>query len=173
MNTVIHLKTARVYGHNDDGSPKIERTIVKLEDGSNFNKFIKHMYLKGFMDKEPPTVVKILQKSNGKFVEISGVKWQTMVDKEIANNKQPTKVDYKALSEKQANEIANLKIVNDGVEERLKALETPKVPAKPKEKTPKRLALETKAKELKIAYKSASSKKLLEKIQKIEPDFKL
>lgn len=164
MKTVIHLKTARVYGNNADMTPKVERTTVKLEDGDNFNKFVKHMHLKGFMESEPPTVSKVLQKNKeGKYQEIDKTKWQLQVNKAVQSKGVPAKVDYKAEYEKQ-------KAQNAGILERLEALESEKT----KIKSSERIALEEKANRLEVKFRdNIGDTKLLEKIQAIEPDFKL
>ena len=187
MKTVIHLKTARVYGNNADMTPKVERTTVKLEDGDNFNKFVKHMHLKGYMKSEPPVVVKVLQKDEkGKYQEIDKTKWQNQVAQAVQENGVPAKVDYKAEYEKQ-------KAQNAGIMERLEALEQIKPIEATLEVTKsstltddinevidannaqnKRDLLEVKAKELNITFRAnIGDAKLLEKIQAVEPDFKL
>ena len=174
MNTVIWLKTARVYGSNDDMTPKIERTIIKLENGDNFNKFVKHMHLKGYMKSEPPTVDRVLQKDDkGVFQEIDKAKWQKQVEEALQSNGIEKPIDYKALSEKQNRDLKELKANNNAFEERLKALEAKGyIPSRIE--TEKRELLLTKATELKIKFSpKIGDVKLLEKIQAVEPDFKL
>lgn len=56
MKRVIWLKTARVYATDSDMTAKVERTTVKLEDGDNFNKFIKYIPLKGYKKDEQPII---------------------------------------------------------------------------------------------------------------------
>lgn len=134
MKTVIHLKTARVYATNEDSTPKIERTTVKLEDGDNFLKFVKHMHLRGFIKSEPPFVDKVLRLKGKEYVEIDKKHWQDIVEKALADKKpMESKIDYKHLSEKQTKEISQLKANNDSFEERLKKLEQNKTPDLPKE----------------------------------------
>lgn len=99
MKTVIWLKTARVYGQNNDNSPKIERTVVKLEAGDNFNKFLRIMPLKGFLASEPPKVIKVLELQDKEYKEISAAPYQEMLEKSMLNvTERP--IDYKAEYEK-------------------------------------------------------------------------
>ena len=196
LNAVIHLKTSRVYSHNDDGTPKVERLTTKLPNGKAFMNFVRHLHLKGLMKSEPSTVLRVLQfVSQGEYKEIDKAPWQNHVDETIATSKSKEKVNYKELSEKQAKEINDLKAV---FESRLKSLEDtkdelgklvkevtekakadklsePKVlDAIPEVKIGYREALELKATELKIVFRAnIGNKKLLEKIQAIEPDFKI
>ncbi|MCK5605281.1 hypothetical protein KAR91_25540 [Candidatus Pacearchaeota archaeon] len=172
MKRIIYLNTARVYAHKADGSPKIERSIVKLEDGPIFSKFVKHIHLKGFIENEPPYVSKVVEASIvagiEKLKEVDPGKWQKIVEVAQAKHKPDVAIDYKKLSENQANEIEQLNVQNAGFEERLKALE------KGNKKSGNREALETKAKLLSIKFRdNIGDTKLLEKIQAIEPDFKL
>lgn len=169
MKTVIHLKTARVYATNEDSTPKIERTTVKLEDGDNFLKFVKHMHLRGFIKSEPPFVDKVLRLKGKEYVEIDKKPWQDIVEKALADKKpMESKIDYKHLSEKQTKEISQLKANNDSFEERLKKLE-----GSPDDKSESRKALELKATELKIKFRdNIGDAKLLEKIKLIEPEYK-
>ena len=155
----IHLKTARVAGLNKDLSPKVERTTVKLDEGVNFLKFIKHLHLKNYLEKEPPTVTKVTKFEKGKHVEVDKEPFQKIVDDALSKAKLDSTIDYKRLSEKQAGEINDLKTVNQGFEERLKALE------KGPEKTERELLVE-KANSLGLEFpKNITNEKLLEKIQ--------
>lgn len=99
MKTVIWLKTARVYGQNNDNSPKIERTVVKLEAGDNFNKFLRIMPLKGFLASEPPKVIKVLELQDKEYKEISAAPYQEMLEKAMSNETERP-IDYKAEYEK-------------------------------------------------------------------------
>ena len=184
LNAVVHLKTARVYAHDNDGSPKIERLITKLANGKPFFNFVKHLHLKGFLKSEPPKIVRVLLIKDGEYSETDKTPWQKYIDETIAAKKKTEKVDYKELSEQQGNEIKKLKANNDEFEARLKSLEDKKAEPLSKEEEPKkedsspvisdRTFLETKAKELKIKFRNnIGNAKLLEKIQAIEPDFKL
>lgn len=140
MKTVIWLKTARVYGQNDDNTPKVERTTVKLEDGDNFKKFVNHMHLKGFMKSEPPHVEKVMTKDEkNNYQEIDKTQWQEYVEQAL-RGKQPQKaVDYKELATKQSELIEQM-------QKRLEALEG-------NTKSEKRLNLEKRAKELGIKFR--------------------
>jgi len=180
LNAVIYLKTARVYAQDNDGSPKIERLITKLANGKTFLNFVRHLHLKGFLKSEPPTVVKVLLIKDGKHSEIDKTPWQKHVEETIAAKQKTEKVDYKKLSEQQALKLTKL-------DERLKLLEgernqknepiiyleDDKMVEGEEELRDKKL-LELKAKELGIGFRgNIKQKKLLEKIQAIEPDFDL
>jgi len=171
MEKVIHLKTARVYALNRDSTPKIERTTVKLMDGTNFNKFIDNIHLKGFMENEPPYVDKVLQMVDKKYVEIDKAPWQKIVDEAISKKGIKASVNYKELAEKQSKEINQLRANNDGFEERLRQLEGG---GKSGSDTVYRDALISKANELKIKFRgNIGDAKLLAKIVEVEPDFKV
>ena len=180
MKTAIHLKTARVSSTDTDGTPKIERLTVKLTDGINFNKFVRHMYLQNYLKKEPPFVAKVIQEKGGEWVEIDKTPWQEIVEKELLSRGKPVIIDYKALSEQQSKEIEGLK---SDFEDRLASLEKGKAEIKKDFQIAKseiitnpsnRSKLEQKATELKVKFRTnIGDKKLLEKIQAIEPDFKI
>lgn len=130
MKKVIWLKTARVSGHNPDNTAKVERITTKLEDGDNFNKFIKYLNLKGMMTSEPPTIEKVMENQSGKWVAIDSQRWIEKLNEAMKVPEQNEKIDFKALSEKQAKEIESLKANNQSFEERLKALENQEEPKK-------------------------------------------
>jgi hypothetical protein len=158
-------------------SPKIERTIVKLEDGDNFNKFVKHMHLKGYMTSEPPTVEKVLQKDDkGKYQEIDKTKWTKQVEKALETKGVEKPIDYKAEFEKQ-------KAQNSDILARLEAMEKGKMGSTNISDAVKEVQhsidgqnlrdkLEDKANELEITFRAnIGDAKLLEKIQAVEPEF--
>jgi len=125
MNRVIWLKTARVYATDSDMTAKVERSTVKLEDGDNWNKFIRYAPLKGYKKDEPPYVEKVMEKKEGKWVVIDPQPWidqlnEVLAIKPMANEK----IDFKLLAEKQANQLKEANASFKALEERLKALET-------------------------------------------------
>jgi len=131
MNRVIWLKTARVYATDSDMTAKVERTTVKLEDGDNFNKFIKYIPLKGYKKDEQPIIDKVMEKKNGQWVEVDKQKWVDQLN-EVLQLKpiSDEKIDFKLLAERQANELKESKASFKALEERLKALESSKDQAK-------------------------------------------
>ena len=182
MKRVIWLKTARVSGHNPDNTAKVERITNKLEDGDNFNKFIKYLNLKGFMTSEPPTIEKVMENQDGKWVVIDSEPWIEKLNAALKVEVNNDKIDFKMLSEKQAKEIESLKANNQSFEERLKALEqikpiesTLEVTKEVKEQIDPelRVKLEAKANELGIKFHvNIGNDKLIAKIIEIEPEFK-
>lgn len=119
MKTVIHLKVARVTGQKPDGMPNISRDVIKLEDGDNFNKFIRHIPMTGYIMTEPPTVVEVLQKNaKGEYKKVSATRWQESLDQvlEEAKNVNSPKVDYK-------KELEAQKKQNQDLLKRIEALE--------------------------------------------------
>jgi len=107
MKTVIWLKTARVYSQNSDGTPKIERTTVKLEAGDNFNKFVRLAHLKGYVQSEPPTVVKVMENISKEWVEVERPEFQQQVDAALKPQTN-TAIDYKVEYEKLNARLAAL-----------------------------------------------------------------
>jgi len=125
MKRVIWLKTARVYATDSDMTAKVERTTVKLEDGDNFNKFIKYIPLKGYKKDEQPYIEKVMENIDGKWVDIDPQKWIDKLNEVLKISPIPDeKVDFKLLSERQANELKNTKAALSELNERLKALES-------------------------------------------------
>lgn len=168
---VYHLQTKRVRGLNDDSTPKIEQIVVKLEGEANLQKYCKFMLYNGFVKTDPPRIIDVLEREGAETVKLSGKelkdyieKGQSIVDNILKSNGNANRVvDYKAEFEKQ------LKVNND-LELRLRLLED-KNNNKVDEK---RASLIEKANELQIKFaKNTSSDKLLEKIQEVEPLFKL
>lgn len=168
MNRVIWLKTARVYATDSDMTAKVERTTVKLEDGDNWTKFIKYIPLKGFKKDEPPYVEKVMEKQNGEWVAIDPQKWVDQLNEVLTVQPLSSeKIDFKALSERQANELKEQKASLKSMEERLAALEQSKLVTE--EKTPERLQLEEEAVSLGIKFMAnIGDEKLLAKINKIK-----
>lgn len=131
MNRVIWLKTARVYATDSDMTAKIERTTVKLEDGDNWKKFIRYAPLKGYKKDEPPVVEKVMDKKDGKWIEIDPQPWIDQLNEALVVSPIPEeKIDFKLLAEKQANELKETKANFKALEERLRILEQPKVELK-------------------------------------------
>ena len=125
MNRVIWLKTARVYAQDSDMTAKVERNTIKLEDGDNWNKFVKYVNLKGYKKDEMPSIEKVMEKNaSGKWEVIDPTKWVDQLNEAL--KKVPVsddKIDFKMLAEKQANELKESKANFAALEERLKALE--------------------------------------------------
>jgi hypothetical protein len=174
MKRVIWLKTARVYATDSDMTAKVERTTVKLEDGDNFNKFIKYIPLKGYKKDELPSIEKVMENKDGQWVEIDKQPWVEKLNEilkvvPVADEK----IDFKLLSERQANELKSTKATLAAMNERLQALESKKQKKDETPASPERLKLEAKAKELNIKFMPIiGDEKLLAKIQKIEPEYK-
>jgi len=125
MKRVIWLKTARVYATDSDMTAKVERTTVKLEDGDNFNKFIKYIPLKGYKKDEQPYIEKVMENIDGKWVNIDPQKWIDQLNEVLKISPVPDeKIDFKLLSERQANELKNTKAALSELNERLRALES-------------------------------------------------
>lgn len=127
MNKVIWLKTARVYSTDSDMTAKVERITVKLEDGDNFNKFLKYIPLKGYKKDEQPYIEKVMEKVNGQWANIDPKKWVDQLNDVLKAIPAPDfKIDFKGLSEKQANELKDTKAALSELSERLRVLETKK-----------------------------------------------
>lgn len=120
MTTIIHVKTARVYGHNDDMTAKVEKVTVKLEAGYPFNNFLENMHLKGYLGTQKPEVVKVITRKNHKEAwkdtPDSIEEYQALINKQIEKTKPVQKVDYKLAFEKE-------KARNEEILSRLEALE--------------------------------------------------
>lgn len=85
MEKTIHIKTARVTGHDSDMSPRVERNVIKLEDGDNFRKFVRLMKLNNYLKSEPPTVAKVMAKKKDKWVEVDSAPYQAIVKAALGN----------------------------------------------------------------------------------------
>lgn len=166
MKTVV-VNTEKVVSHKGDGMPVIETIEQKISPELTFNKFIKYLSIQNY---SKVTVIGVLK--NGKKVkEID--KHQAMVDQALRSKEVKDKpIDYKALSEKQADLMANM-------ENRLQALEgtnpTDEELLEQKKKAEEcRLKLEIKAEELKIEFSpNIGDENLLKKIQEVEPEFNI
>ena len=164
MGKVIYLKVAKVGSQNSDMTTSIERTEITLEEGKNFNNFVKHLHVQNYIMNEPPHVTKVVEVKNGKVgAEIDKEPFQKQVEEALNKIKNPSaEVDYKAESEKQAK-------LNADLLERLEALEN-----KGNDKSDERISLENKANELNVSFRSTiGDEKLLAKINEVEPDYKL
>ena len=138
MNRVIWLKTARVYAQDSDMTAKVERNTIKLEDGDNWNKFVKYVNLKGYKKDEMPSIEKVMEKNTfGKWEVVDPTKWVNQLNEAL--KKVPVsddKIDFKMLAEKQANELKESKANFAALEERLKALEAANTVPEQEAKTP-------------------------------------
>lgn len=169
MKRVIWVKTARVYAQDSDMTAKVERTTVKLEEGDNFNKFVKYANLKGYKKDEPPYIEKVMDSVDGKWVEVDKTAYSEKLIAALKTEIPTEKIDFKALAETQAKELESTKSMLNELAERMKALEEKKIEADPE----LRAKLETKATELGIKFReNIGNEKLLAKINEVEPDFK-
>ena len=110
MMKYIKIETQRVYSHGTDGMPKIEKIVVTLQDGFEFNKFLKYFPLHGYLN-DRLKVVKVFDKEK----EYEVKEWQKKLDDAILKLTTPEKtLDEKYIEEKQRN---------DELMERLAALE--------------------------------------------------
>jgi len=157
MKTIV-LNVKKVVSQKANGMPEIEETTIKISPEATINKYIKLIPNQNFASVE---VIKVLDK--GKEVnEIE--KYQALIDDTMEGSKQEKPIDYKALTEKQADLIKNM-------EQRLAALENNSSESGNSED---RLKLESKAKELNITFRSTiGDDNLLKKIQEIEPEYNI
>lgn len=174
MAHLIYLKVAKVGTQNADMTTSIERTIVTLESGANFNNFVKHLHVQNYLmdDDKRPTVIKAVEWKNGKEgIEVDKTEYANQVTEALSSVKNAGQaVDYKALSEKQSAKISEMEQRFAAFEERLKANEKKQTP----DNSMDRETLEVKAKSLDVQFRSTiSDANLLAKIVAIEPDFKL
>lgn len=156
MKTIV-VNTEKVVSHKGDGMPVLESIDQKISPELTFNKFIKYLPNQNY---KSATVIKVIE--DGKEINEIG-KYQSMVDDVLKPKPSAgASVDYKALSEKQSSQL-------EEALKRIAALED-----KGSEKSDYRVSLEVKAEELDISFRAnIGDAKLLEKIQQIEPDFKL
>lgn len=127
-----HLRTCRISGTDQEGANVFERHTIKLVGEVGLEKYCKFLPIRGFYSKEPPVIVKVLEKRGDKFEDLGEkavIEAQKVVDALIKVAKGPVKVDYKA-------EFESQKKRNDDLEARLKALENKPKPG-PKSKAPK------------------------------------
>jgi hypothetical protein len=153
----------------------IELNTITLEAGKNFNNFVSKIPVQNFLTSEEhkPTVVKVVDVKDGKVgQEVDKTKYQKQVDEVLEKMKNPNQtVDYKALSEKQSQKISEMESRFAMFEETLKKMEAGNGG---NDNSDDRKALEDKANELEITFRSnIGDDKLLEKINAIEPNFKL
>jgi hypothetical protein len=178
MTHVIYLKVAKVASQNADMTTEVERTTVTLESGKNFDNFVKHLHVQNYLtsEAEKPRVLKVAELKDGVAgKEVDKTPYVNKVN-EALNSVQRSgqAIDYKALSEKQSAKISEMEQRFAAFEDRLKEAEGNKGKVPEDQPTFNRVILEDKAKELDINFKSnIGDKKLLEKIQVIEPDYKL
>ena len=167
METVIYLKTSKVFGYHSNGLPKIEKSTVKLESVRAFPNFIRHISANKYT--ENPIVEKVIEIENGKINEIDASLYQDIINKALKTETLKNDTDYKKLAEDQAAKIALL-------EEKFSKLEAKSnnESSEENELSNIRELLEQKANELNITFRSSiGDKKLLAKIQEIEQDFEV
>ena len=167
METVIYLKTSKVFGYHGNGLPKIEKSTVKLESVRAFPNFIRHISANKYT--ENPIVEKVIEIENGKINEIGVSLYQDIINKALKTETLKNDTDYKKLAEEQAAKIALL-------EEKFNKLEAKSnnESSEENELSNIRELLEQKANELNITFRSSiGDKKLLAKIQEIEQDFEV
>ena len=168
METVIYLKTSKVFGYQANGLPKIEKSTVKLESIRAFPNFIRHINANKYT--ETPIVEKVIEIANGKTNEIDVSLYQDIVNKALKKPASKENVDYKKLAEDQEKELLNQADEIALFKERFAKLEA-KINVNSSEE---RELLEQKANELNITFRSSiGDKKLLAKIQEIEQDFEV
>lgn len=166
MMNLIYLKVAKVGTQNADMTTSIERTVVTLESGKNFDNFVKHLHVQNYIKSEPPTVIKVVEWKDGKVgKEVDKTLYAEQVDNAFNKAHNPGEaIDYKALSEKQSAKISEMEQMMKSFNERLKETEGKK---EVKEKSEERINLEKQANELGIKYmKTIGDAKLKEKIEK-------
>lgn len=188
MTHLIYLKVAKVGTQNADMTTSIERTVITLESGKNFNSFVKHLHVQNYLtdENEKPRVLKAVEWKHGKEgKEVDKVPYAKQVSEALSVVQNAGQaIDYKALSEQQSNKISEMEQMMKSFNERLKASETKAKPSLKEEivddalnnigEDAIRMALETKANELSIKFNPRiGSPKLLEKIQAVEPEFNI
>ena len=185
MKRIVHVKAKRIVSHDGVGKPVINESVIKLidqpeflslENRSPFAKFVKYMNMNKYM--ENPKILEVIDFDTRKPLDVE--EYQKAIDEMAAKSKSKEKIDYKKLAQEKELELKRMK---DDFEQRLKALEKPvkkvteKVIEKPVEvviKKTDREILKAKATELNIKFKgNIGNAKLLEKIQAIEPEFKI
>ena len=172
MMNLIYLKVAKVGTQNADMTTSIERTVVTLESGKNFDNFVKHLHVQNYIKSEPPTVIKVVEWKDGKEgEEVDKKPYVEQVDNAFNKAYNPGEaIDYKALSEKQSAKISEMEQRFAAFEERLKQAEGNKSGSD----SENRANLEEKAKELNIQFRAnIGDDKLLAKIHEVEPEYKL
>lgn len=106
----IRIKTKRVYSHGTDGMPKFEVINIALEDGAQFEKFLKYLPYKGYILDD----LKVVEATaNGE--KIDTLKWQKRIDAKIS--------EMGTVEETLHDKYEKEKRRNDDLESRLKELE--------------------------------------------------
>lgn len=96
----ITIKTKRVYSHDGNGMPKFETIDTTLQDGVEFEKFLRYLPMKNFM-LDKLKIVSVIE--DGK--EIDKSKWETMLGYVINGmTKQEATLEEKYALEKQRND---------------------------------------------------------------------
>lgn len=168
MMHLIYLKVAKVGTQNADMTTSIERTVVTLESGKNFNNFVKHLHVQNFLtsEAEKPKVIKAVEWKDGKAgKEVDKTEYVNQVNESLhAVKSEGQAIDYKALSEKQSAKISEMEQMMQSFNERLKDAENKK---KGDDKSPERIDLENQANDLGIKFRdNIGDDKLMEKIEK-------
>ena len=158
-----HLKVTRLSGSDREGVNVFERDVVKLVGEIALQKYCKFLPVRGFYSKEPPVIVKVLERAGTKYSDLGKgaiEEAQKVVNELIKIAKGPVKVDYKSEFEAQKKKT-------DDLEARLKALEGDN-------KSDQRKSLEDKANELLIKFRAnIGDDKLIEKIKEVDPLFEV
>lgn len=161
MKLTVKVNTEKVVSYKSDWMPTIEKITQTLSPQATFEKFVKY-----------------LPNQNYKAVDVIGVyedekkvdkvdEYQSKIDS-VLKPVSSKNVDYKALSEKQASEMSDMKNQLNMMQEQFKQMKD-KI-----DSGSNRSLMESKAKELDIRFRSdISDDKLFEKIQEKEPEFKL
>lgn len=157
----IYVQTKRVVSHNNDQTPIYEEIVQKLDENS-FKKFIKYLPYQNYVSAIVNKVIDI--NKNGEIKKLNEIK----VYQELVNQ---SKLDKKGKTPQELYEEEKKR--NDNLEKRLQELEKQSNVSN-NFTDDQRVILKTKAEELKIDFnKKIESQKLLEKIQQVEPEFKL
>lgn len=120
----VHVQTKKITGYDNDGESMVETLVIKLRTNGNngpFEEFLKVIHNNKYKSL---TVVGVYSPAyvdeSGKKVEdklsTEGVEAFQKLINEVKNPVKATKVDYKALSEKQSDMMSEMM-------ERLEALE--------------------------------------------------
>ena len=170
------MRTQKVYGYLDNGMPKIENSLVKLEDERAFPNFIQHINANKY--KENPVVEKVVEYSGEEKKEVDVTAWQNIINDAIKNDKKKSPIDYKVKSEAQQREIESQKLLINSFEERIASLEKGKPISKEQLTAEVEMSegdfLRIKAKQLGIKFReNIGNEKLMAKIIEVEPEFTL
>lgn len=197
MKTIV-VKTKKVISHNADMTPKYEEIKQSLSPEMTFDKFVKYLSNQNYVSVEVLEVFEQTEKTvknaigkdvfdsyESKQLDEVGIYQEKINEALKPKTKAGEAVDYKALSEKQSAQMAEMMQrlealeSNKGEDNKRNSLDTitkniSKNEASKVDKEVIRMALKSKAEELKITYRSTiSNDNLLKKIQEVEPDFNI